>query len=423
MRLLALVLTPLAFAPTAPADDFDRPPVRYRDTAPDDAVAALARKLRAGTVELAHEKGRGYLPAVLKHLDVPVSSQVLVFSKTSLQRSLIGPKTPRAIYFNDDVAVAFCQHGDALEIVADDGNLGAVFYTLDQDPANRAAVTRQTDRCLSCHAGSATQGFPGHLARSVSADPAGEMLLARGTKRVDASTPFAERWGGWYVTGTSGKQTHLGNAVITAAGVPSRDGTNVTDLRPDFNAGKYVSPHSDLVALMVLEHQGEAHNRLTRADYLTRVALAEEAEINAALGLPAGARAESIARRIVWACEPVVEALLFVEEAPLTGVVAGTSGFAAEFAARGPFDARGRSLRQFDLETRMFRTPLSYVVYSRHFDGLPPEAKAQVYRRIWEVLTGQDRTKPFAHLSAADRLAALEILRATKPGLPAFWGN
>lgn len=422
MRLLSLALTLSAFASTARADDFDRPPIRYRDTAPDDAVTGLARKIRAGTVALAHEKGGGYLKAVLKHLDVPVSSQVLVFSKTSLQRSLIGPKTPRAIYFNDDVAVAFCRHGDALELVADDAKLGAVFYTLDQDPAGRAAVTRQTDRCLSCHAGSATQGFPGYLARSVSADPTGEMLLARGTRRVDASTPFAERWGGWYVTGTSGTQSHLGNAVI-AAGVPSRDGTNVTDLRPDFATGKYPSPHSDLVALMVLEHQGEAHNRLTRANYLTRVALAEEADINAALGLPAGARAESIARRIVWACEPVVEALLFAEEAPLTGVVAGTSGFAAEFAARGPFDAQGRSLRQFDLRTRVFRTPLSYVVYSRLFDGLPPEAKGQVERRLWEVLTGKDQSKPFAHLSAADRLAALEIFRATKPGLPAYWKN
>ena len=420
MRLLSLTLTLCAFASTAVADDFDRPPIRYSDTAPDDAVAGLGRKPRAGAVTLAHEKGGGYLRDVLKRLDVPVSSQVLVFSKTSLQRSLIGPKTPRAVYFNDDVAVAFCRHGDALELVADDANLGAVFYTLDQDPAGRGAVTRQTDRCLSCHAGSANRGTPGYLARSVSADAAGEMLLARGTKRVDASTPFAERWGGWYVTGTSGKQTHLGNAVI-AGGVPSRDGTNVTDLRPSFDTGKYLSPHSDLVALMVLEHQGEAHNRLTRANYLTRVALAEEADINAALGLPAGARAESIARRIVWACEPVVEALLFADEAALSGPVAGTSGFAAEFAARGPFDAKGRSLRQFDLTTRLFRTPLSYVVYSKHFDGLPPEAKAQVYRRLWEVLTGNDRTKPFAHLAPADRLAAHEILRATKPGLPAYW--
>ena len=422
MRLLALTLTLCASAPTAVADDFDRPPIRYSETAPDDAVSRLGRELRAGTVTLAHEKGGGYLRAVLKKLDVPASSQVFVFSKTSLQRRLIGPDTPRAIYFNDDVAVAFCRGGAALELAADDPDLGAVFSTLDQDPAGRAAVTRQTDRCLSCHAGSANQGVPGSLARSVSADAGGELLLARGTKRVDHSTPFAERWGGWYVTGTSGKQTHLGNAVIVG-GVPSRDGTNVTDLRPSFDTAKYLTPHSDLVALMVLEHQAEVHNRLTRANYQTRVALAQEAEINAALGLPAGARAESVARRVVWACEPLVEALLFSEEAALTGPVAGTSGFAAEFAARGPFDARGRGLRQFDLTTRLFRLPLSYVAYSKHFDGLPPEAKAQVYRRLWEVLTGKDRSKPFAHLAAADRLAALEVFRATKPGLPAYWAE
>lgn len=416
MRSLVFACALLSLA----ADDFDRPPIRYGETAPDDAVTGLVRKLRAGTVALAHEKGGGYLKAVLKHLDVPASSQVLVFSKSSLQRSLIGPETPRAVYFNDDVAVAFCQGNDALELVADDPDLGAVFYTLGRTPAGRATVTRETDRCLSCHAGSANQNVPGFLARSVSTDADGEMLLARGTKRVDHTTPFAERWGGWYVTGTSGTQSHRGNAIITA-GVASRDGTNVTDLRPAFDTTPYPTAHSDLVALMVLEHQGEAHNRLTRANYQTRVALAQEAEITAALGLPAGARAESVARRVVWACEPVVEALLFADEAPLSGPVAGTSGFAAEFAARGPSDPPGRSLRQFDLKTRLFRTPLSYVVYSRHFDGLPPEAKAQVYRRLWEVLTGKDQTKPFAHLSPADRLAALEILRATKPGLPAYW--
>ena len=420
-RLLLLAGAVVAAAPFAAADDFDLPPIRYSSTAPDDAVAALSRKLAAGRATLAHEPGGGYLRSVLKELAVPVSSQVLVFSKTSLQRTLIGPQTPRAVYFNDEVAVAYCRHGDALEVAAADPNLGTIFSTIDQDPAHRAAVARQTDRCLSCHAGSATQGFPGHLARSVSTDEAGELLLARGTKRVDHSTPFADRWGGWYVTGTSGRQAHLGNRVGGGAGATGDDGTNVTDLRPYFRTGGYLSPHSDLVALMVLEHQGEAHNRLTRANFQTRVALTQEAEINAALGLPAGARAESITRRIAWACEPAVEALLFADEAPLTGPVAGTSGFAAEFAARGPADARGRSLREFDLNTRMFRYPLSYVVYSRLFDGLPAEAKARVYLRLWEVLTGRDRSKPFAHLSDTDRLACLEILRATKPGLPAYW--
>jgi hypothetical protein len=420
-RLLLLAGAVIAAAPPAAAVDLDRPPIQYSTAPADNRVEDLIRKIKDGSVALPRDPDAGYLRGLLKELDVPVSSQVLVFSKTSLQRSRIGPKTPRAIYFNDDVTVGFCRRGDVLELSAADPALGTVFYTLDQDPAKKAAVTREGESCLICHGGSPTQGFPGHLVRSVSADRSGELVLSRGTKRVDHTTPFGDRWGGWYVTGTSGRQTHLGNRVVGGHGPAGRDGTNVTDLRPYFTAGDYLTPHSDLVALMVLEHQGEAHNRLTRANFLTRLALAEEAEMNAALGRPAGERSESTSRRIDRACEPVVEYLLFADEAPLTGPVAGTSGFAEEFAARGPFDAKGRSLREFDLKARMFKYPLSYVVYSKLFDGLPAEARDRVYRRLWEVLTGRDRSKPFAHLSDEDRRACREILRETKPGLPAYW--
>ncbi|MBX9585425.1 MAG: hypothetical protein K2X87_34395 [Gemmataceae bacterium] len=420
-RLLLLAGAVLVAAPPAAAADLDRPPIQYSTAPADNRVEDLVRKIKSGVITLPRDPDTGYLRGLLQELDIPPSSQVLVFSKTSLQRSRIGPKTPRAVYFNDDVAVGFCRRGDVLELAAADPNLGTVFYTLDQDPIRDAAIARQGENCLICHGGSPTQGFPGHLARSVSADRSGELVLSRGTKRVDHSTPFGDRWGGWYVTGTSGKQSHQGNRVVGGSGPAGRDGTNVTDLRPYFTAGDYPTPHSDLVALMVLEHQGEAHNRLTRANFLTRLALAEEAEMNAALDRPAGTRSESTTRRIDRACEPVVEYLLFSEEAPLTGPVAGTSGFAEEFAARGPFDGQGRSLRQFDLTARMFKYPLSYVVYSKLFDGLPAEAKEQVYRRLWEVLTGKDRSKPFAHLSDADRRDCLEILRDTKPGLPAYW--
>jgi hypothetical protein len=259
----------------------------------------------------------------------------------------------------------------------------------------------------------------------VSPDVRGELVLSRGSKRVDHSTPVEDRWGGWYVTGTSGKQEHMGNQVV--GGWPWAEkgaqppGENVTDLKPYFTAANYLTPHSDLVALMVLEHQGEVMNRLTRANFQTRQALHEQAELNKAFGDPPTTRSESITKRIHWACEPVVKYLLFCEEAKLTEPVAGTSGFAKEFAARGPFDAKKRSLREFDLKSRMFKYPLSYVVYSKQFDGLPAEAKARVYLRLWEVLTGKDTSKDFAHLSAADRRAALEILCDTKPDLPGYW--
>jgi hypothetical protein len=350
---------------------------------------------------------------------------VLVFSRTSLQRSHIGPKTPRAIYFNDDVLVGFCRHGEVMEVAASDPNLGTVFYTLEQRTDVPARFTRQTESCLICHGSSSNQGFPGHLIRSVSPDSRGEPVLSRGSKRVDHSTPLEDRWGGWYVTGKSGKQTHMGNQIVGgwswAPEDNQPDANNVTDLKPYFTVANYLSPHSDLVALMVLEHQGEAYNRLTRANYQTRMALYEQADLNKAFGEQPDYRSEGITRRIEWTCESVVQYLLFCDEAKLTEEVSGTSEFTKEFAARGPFDSQKRSLRQFDLKTHMFRYPLSYTIYSRQFDGLPAEAKERIYLRLWQVLTGKDQTKPFSHLSKEDRQAVLEILRETKHDLPDYW--
>jgi len=422
MKSLPIILV-LASCGVAQAADYDRPPIEYGTAPMNDIVTALREKIRNGKAELKHDDEHGYLKSLLKELDVPLSSQVLVFSRTSLQRSRISPKTPRAIYFNDDVTVGFCQRGDVLEIVASDPNLGAVFYTLDQNPAKEAAFTRQTETCLLCHGSSSNQGFPGHVIRSVSPDRSGEPVFSRGTKRVDHSTPFADRWGGWYVTGTSGKQTHMGNQLV--GGWPGQEDdavdTNVTDLKPYFTVANYPAPHSDIVALMVLEHQCETQNRLIRANFQVRLALHEQRELNKAFREPETYRSEGITRRINHACESVVRYLLFCEEAKLTEPVVGTSGFAKEFTARGPFDPQKRSLREFDLKTRMFRHPMSYLVYSKLFDGLPAEAKARIYSRLLEILTGKDQTKEFAHLSKEDRRAVLEILRETKADLPGDW--
>jgi hypothetical protein len=409
----------------ASAVELDRQPIQYSTAATDNVVTRLEQQLKAKKLELTADEEHGYLKSVLRAFDVPVSSQVLVFSKTSLQRSRISPKTPRAIYFTDDVVVGICRHGEVLEVAASDPNLGTVFYTLEQRTDLPVRFTRQTENCLICHGSSSNQGFPGHLVRSVSPDSSGEPVLSRGSKRVDHSTPLEDRWGGWYVTGKSGKQTHMGNQIV--GGWPwaeednQPDAHNVTDLKQYFTVANYLSPHSDLVALMVLEHQGETYNRLTRASFQTRMALYEQADLNKAFGESPDYRSEGITRRIEWTCESVVQYLLFCDEAKLTESVSGTSDFAKEFAARGPFDSQKRSLRQFDLKTRMFRYPLSYTIYSRQFDGLPAEAKERIYLRLWQVLTGKDQTKPFSHLSKEDRQAVLEILRETKPDLPDYW--
>lgn len=421
---LAAVLAAGFTAGTAAAQvpDFEREPINYKSAKDDNAVAELREKLHAGQVKLPFDDDHGYLKAMLKELDVPVSSQVLVFSKTSLQRERITPKTPRAIYFNDDVYVGFCLRGDVMELSVADPNLGTAFYTLDQQPSQVPQLTRQTDNCLICHATSSTQGAPGHLVRSVFTDREGYPVLSAGSFRTDHTSPMGERWGGWYVTGTHGGQEHMGNHVVQNKRSPEAEandrGQNVTALSDRFTVANYLSPHSDIVALMTLEHQVECHNRLTRASILTRQALHHEETLNRELKEPAGKRWDSTTRRIESAGEPLVQYLLMSGEVKLTDPVSGTSEFAKEFAARGPFDKQGRSLREFDLKTRLFKYPCSYLIYSKAFETLPAPVKDYVMKRLREVLTGKDTSKEFAHLSAPDRKAVLEILTETLPGFP-----
>jgi hypothetical protein len=426
-RLWALTLLALPgwLVVPARAADLDAEPINYSKGPADNPVSRLQRQIDTGRSPLVHEAKVGYLRSLLRALDMPASSQMLVFSKTSFQRHRIGPDTPRALYFNDETYVGFCQGGDVLEVSAADPHLGAVFYTLDQSPAARPRFARQNDACLICHGSSQNQGFPGLLVRSVYPDGDGLPILSAGSFRTDHTSPLKERWGGWYVTGTSGKQKHLGNLVVRDRREPEQidntAGTNVTDLAGRLDTSPYLTAHSDLVALMVLEHQAEGHNLLTRANLQTRLALRDEAALNKELNQPAGYRWESTTSRIRAAAEPLVKYLLFSGEAELTDPVHGTSGFAAEFARRGPRDARGRSLRDFDLRRRLFKYPCSYLIYSTAFDALPGAVKDYVLQRLADVLSGKDTSTDFAHLTAADRRAVLEILLATKPGLPASW--
>jgi hypothetical protein len=323
------------------------------------------------------------------------------------------------------VYVGFCLRGDVLEFSAVDANIGTAFYTLDQQPDDRPRFMRQKDDCLSCHTSTATGGVAGHLVRSVFTDRIGMPILSAGTFRTDHGSPFKERWGGWYVTGAHGKQKHMGNWVVENRKDPeaegNADGQNVTDLKSRFTVANYLTPHSDIVALMVFEHQTQAHNRIAQALITNKQALHYQATLNKELGEAPDHKWESVTRRIESAGEALAKYLLFSGEAKLEGEVKGTSDFAKEFAKRGPFDKKGRSLRQFDLTTRLFKYPCSYLVYSKGFAALPAEVKAHTLKRMHEVLTGKDKSEAYAHLSAEDRKAVLEILRDTLPELPEYW--
>jgi hypothetical protein len=425
-RALFLVLGPLLWVTDrAAATDLEQAPIFYTKTPANNVVARLQERLESGKAPLAYHARFGYLPALLDELKVPRSSQMLVFSKASMQRHRISPSTPRALYFSDNAYVGYCKHGTVLEISAVDPQLGTVFYTLEQKPAARPRLQRQDYSCLVCHGSSQNQGFPGHLVRSVYADSQGLPILSMGSFRIDHSSPLKERWGGWYVSGTHGKQAHLGNLIVKQQREPEEiDNTvnlNVTDLSRWLRPAEYLTPHSDIVALMVLEHQAEMHNRITRANLLTRVALYEEADLNRIMGRPKEYRSELTQRRIKSACEPVVKYLLFSGEARLTSRIQGTSVFAREFVRHGPHDSRDRSLRDLDLETRLFKYPCSYLIYSEAFEALPEAARDYVLDRLWEVLNPGPSGCEFDHLSADDCRAIREILIATMSNLPQAW--
>ena len=424
--VLSLFVTVLPTAKARADDEYDRPPINYRTAKLDDPIARLQAKLDSGQTHLERDPRHGYLNALLKALKIPISSQTLVFSKTSFQARLISPQHPRAVYFSDDAYVGFVQGSDTLEVASTDPQLGTVFYTFNQMQGERPRFVRQTDNCLQCHESALTRNVPGLVIRSVFPDRTGQPVLTAGTYITTHQSPFARRWGGWYVSGIHGNQRHMGNAMLSGDDPDALDrdsASNVTELDKLFDTAPYLAPHSDIVALMVLGHQAEAHNLIERANYLARITLRDEAALNEALKEHPTGHSASTLSRIRHAGEPLVKYMLFSGEPALTEPVEGSSGFTSEFPTKGPRDHLGRSLRDFDLQTRLFKYPCSYLIYSEGFDALPDDVRLYVYERLWAVLTGKDTSEDFAHLTPESRKAISEILVETKKGLPAYWAK
>lgn len=407
-------------------DKFERKPILYSTTKPTDPVQQLADKLSSGTETLEWNDEHGYLDAILAKLRIPVSSQSLVFSKTSLQVSRITPQTPRAVYFNDEIYIGWVQNGSVIEISAADPKLGATFYSIQQEKSDPPVLRRETSRCLQCHGSTHTRGRPGHIVRSVFPNETGMPEYAMGTNLINHQSDFHDRFGGWYVTGKHGKLRHRGNAWLPESALsqfhrnqrdqPDLDtesGANATDLKPYLKTSPYLSSHSDIVALMVMQHQTYMHNIITEASYAGQQAAYDMKVINKVFEREPGFESDSTRRRYDSAAEKIVQCLLFCGEEELTSPIEGSSDFASEFQARGPFDSKGRSLRQFDLETRMFKYPCSFLVYSENFRQLPGEVLSRVRTRLSEVLSEQETAQEFAHLSLKDRLAIKEILQET----------
>ena len=387
-----LLLLGIAIAqapPRFPGTIDQHPSIDYDGGALTDAVTLLKRDVDAGGATLSFEGGQGFLRSVLEKLSVPVESQVLLFSKTGIQRDYTSPERPRALYFNDRVIVGYIPGAPVLEMASHDARQGVIFQTLEQSPIVRFA---RPDRCLGCHLSANSMEVPGILVRSMFTAPDGRTMPSLGSFITDHRTPLDQRWGGWYVTGTHGGARHLGNAMIADAARPDAaigEATlNRAQLPDRVDAAAYPRNTSDIAALMVFDHQGHAINLLTRLGWETRIAAAE-------------ARLDFSTGELRDLAKQVADYFVFAGEATLNDAVKGTAEFAGVFAAAGVRDRKGRSLRELDLHTRLFKYRCSYMIYSPAFDALPHEARTAVLGRLREQITDRD---------------TIEILDDTKPG-------
>ena len=381
--------------------------LKYSKEPTTGPVARLIQKIEAGTVTLEWDAQRGWLPSFQKAVGVDSASQTLVFSKTSLQREHIHPGNPRAIFFSDDVYLGYIPGSPLMEVSEVDPRLGGIFYVVEQAPTDKPVIKR-VDNCLECHASSRTMGVPGHLFRSVETDRLGIMDLTTGIEPVDHRTPLSDRWGGWYVTGTHGTAQHRGNRMgddfVQAKSNPSIGG-NKTRLDEFFDPSKYPATGSDIAALMVLGHQVHGHNFIARVHYMAAQHLAAYGHVD----------------YLKSPVEGLVKQLLLSEEVALEHPIRGNPEFVRVFEASGPRDRNGRSLRQLDMQQRLFKHPCSFLIHSEAFRQLPGPLKQKVYRRMAEVLSGADTSNAFKHLTASDRTSVCEILTETLEDLPLDW--
>jgi len=387
--------------------------IGYNTSLPNDAIAQLQARLVTGQLQLQFDQSRGYLDSLLESLGIDKESQLLVFSRTSLNFGSINPLNPRAIYFNDDTYLAWIPGTDDIEIASMDSDLGPVFYTLKQARRENPGFVRHASDCLRCHDSLSLTGggVPRFLLGSGYINESGNLVSHEGWIVTNQTTPLRFRWGGWYVTGKHGAQVHLGNIVVKDPAdlqyLENMRQGNLDNLDSMLSTDRYPGKYSDIVALMVIEHQVHMQNLITRVNYDARKLLHNR---------EAGELSDADLDAISDSSEALVSAMFMVNEAAITDKISGNTSFRDKFEARGPFDQRGRSLRQLDLEKRLLRYPLSYLIYSEAYANLPEVASEKINSRIKQVLNGEDSSGTYAHLSEADRTAILEILNDTLPG-------
>lgn len=384
------------------------PFIGYGSVPLEDSISKLQARISASEVKLQFHEQRGYLDSILEVLNISDTSQILVFSRTSVQQPLISPQTPRAVYFNDEIYVGWVQESGALEIASMDPNLGPVFFTLKQAEVEQPVFNREYRQCLRCHDSLSLTGggTPRFMMSSNYTGLAGQLVSHEGSIMTTSRTPIKSRWGGWFVTGSHGKQMHLGNVFVQKADdvsdenlIKSGNRLSLSDLT---NLERYITPYSDITALMVIEHQIEVQNMIARVNFYARTLLASN-QSNIA----------DTEEELLLLSEELVRSLFMVGQPELIDPIEGNSGFAEYFISIGKKDSLGRSLRELDLNTRLFKYPLSYLIYSEAYSALPIQIKVIIANRIQEILSPYYEDDAFIHLSDGDKKNISEILADT----------
>jgi len=421
-----LMLSAEAFEPL-----YERAPIHYHETQPDTVVTRLLENAKPGG-PLATGDDREILNNLLELLEVPVESQVLVFSKTSAQNSRISPRNPRAIYFSDDVYLGWVQGGE-IEVASMDPKLGMVFHLIKlttREPNQPPEMVRERS-CLNCHAGSSNQNLPGVMVRSVFAERTGQPLFQAGTFHTRQDSQIEERWGGWYVTGSVEERSHMGNSLALGdrrsteisieplAEGPLETLGSLFDVDPYLHGGQ-----SDVVALMMLEHQVGMHNVLVEANLTTQTTLHRHREMQKAFGEPIDAPLSDTSERIFsHLTDRVLKQMLYVDEIELPGGIEGGSAFQEAFARNRIKSSEGRSLRDFRLYGRLMKYRCSHLIYSESFDQLPDEIRNRILERLHGILTDPVAWPDYAYLSDSERGHILEIVSETVPRLTESWNS
>lgn len=408
----ALLLAMLAPLPARAEVGIHDPIHQYWTAIPRDRFSRLKAELNAGTRALDTTSEARFLESLLEALEVPVSSQMLVYSVTSLQKNLISPKRPRALYFSDDTYVGYVPGGQ-IEVISLDPDLGGIFYIFDDFRPGRRPHLERSDDCMRCHSPHYMQGIPGLVVESVVPGITGGGEKAFRREMSGHAIPLDLRFGGWHVTGAPASLKHWGNLLL----VYTDEGRKERPIQPGelFDLHRYPRATSDVLPQLLHEHQVGFVNRAVQAMYRARILLQEK---------PGSPVAPEVELELEQLAHGLVRYLLFAEEAALPAEgIAGEPEFKTAFAASRKAGPGGASLRDLNLATRLLQHRCSYMIYSPAFAGLQDALKERVFRLLEKALSATEAPEEFAYLPSEEREAIRGILRATLPDLPAGWGE